>query len=66
VRERERKRASERERERKREGERERREAYRLFREAELLEAEGDVDGATRLYRRVARLSPSLAEIYCL
>eukprot|EP00292_Cryptomonas_paramecium_P000382 CAMPEP_0113688544 /NCGR_PEP_ID=MMETSP0038_2-20120614/16599_1 /TAXON_ID=2898 /ORGANISM="Cryptomonas paramecium" /LENGTH=373 /DNA_ID=CAMNT_0000609379 /DNA_START=145 /DNA_END=1263 /DNA_ORIENTATION=+ /assembly_acc=CAM_ASM_000170 len=36
------------------------REAYGLFREAELLEAEGQVERATALFRRVSKLSPSL------
>eukprot|EP00668_Euglena_longa_P045717 GGOE01061397.1.p1 GENE.GGOE01061397.1~~GGOE01061397.1.p1 ORF type:complete len:324 (-),score=74.38 GGOE01061397.1:113-1057(-) len=37
-------------------------EAYRLFREAELLEADGKVMEAAQLFRRIVRLSPDLAD----
>jgi hypothetical protein len=42
------------------------REAYALFREAELLEADGHVAEATAIFRRIGKLSPALAEIYGL
>lgn len=39
-------------------------EAYRLFREAEIMEGDGDPMGALRLYQRAVRLSPALASVY--
>ena len=41
------------------------REAYCLFREAELIEPD-DPDGAVSLYMRCAKLSPALARVYGL
>eukprot|EP00050_Salpingoeca_kvevrii_P008479 m.303161 g.303161 ORF g.303161 m.303161 type:complete len:321 (-) comp15721_c0_seq1:105-1067(-) len=41
-------------------------EAYRLYREAELLEADGKPTEAMKMFRRCARLSPGLADIYGL
>jgi hypothetical protein len=42
------------------------REAYRLIREADLLEADGRLEEATKLYRRGVRLSPALASVFGL
>ena len=39
-------------------------EAYRLFREAEIMEGDGDPMGALKLYQRAVRLSPALASVY--
>jgi len=39
-------------------------EAYRLFREAEILEGDGHADQALSLYRRAVKLSPALASVY--
>mmetsp|Transcript_181 Transcript_181/g.587 ORF Transcript_181/g.587 Transcript_181/m.587 type:complete len:327 (-) Transcript_181:109-1089(-) len=39
-------------------------EAFRLFREAELMEADGDCEAAARLYRRCFKMSPELAAVY--
>lgn len=39
-------------------------EAYKCFREAELLEADGKVMEAAQLYRRAFKLSPELAAVY--
>ncbi len=38
-------------------------EAYKLFREAELLEADGHCEEAARLFRRSLKMSPDLAEV---
>lgn len=40
------------------------REAFDLFRRAELLEHEGDSEQAMRLFRRAFKLAPAMAEIY--
>ena len=40
--------------------------AYALFREADLLEADGNACEAMRKYRHACRLSPGLAEVYGL
>ena len=39
------------------------REAYKLFREAELLEADGDCEMAAKLFRRSLKMSPDLAAV---
>lgn len=36
--------------------------AYTLFREAELVEADGDSDRAAKMYRQCMRMSPPLAK----
>lgn len=41
-------------------------EAFRLFREADLMEADGHAIEAARKYRHACRLSPSLASVYGL
>ena len=38
-------------------------EAYRLFREAELLEADGEAMAASKLYQRASKMSPALGDI---
>ena len=40
------------------------REAYRLFREAEVMEGDGNPAGAVGLYQRAMKLSPELAEVF--
>jgi len=40
------------------------REAYRLFREAEIMEGDGNPAGAVRLYQRAMKLSPGMAEVF--
>ena len=42
------------------------REAFKLFREADLMEADGHAAEAARKYRHACRLSPSLASVYGL
>lgn len=39
------------------------RDAYKLFREAELLEADGECQKAAQLFRRAFKMSPDLAEV---
>jgi Tfp pilus assembly protein PilF len=39
------------------------REAYKLFRKAELLEGDGDCESAAQLFRKALKMSPELAEV---
>ncbi len=42
------------------------RRAYDLFRQAEILEAEGQSHEAAKLFRQMTKLSPALAQIFGL